>query len=140
MKIGELSRRTGLSTHTIRYYERIGLLPKADRDHAKQRDYDHDIIGWITFLGHMKAIGMPLAAMQHYASLREEGPATMAQRRMLLEAHRIKVRSHIAALQNNLTLLDAKISAYGVLEQEYALNQGGPDHDWNARYTTLAKS
>jgi hypothetical protein len=50
MKIGELARRqTGLSAHTIRYYERIGLLPYADRDRSRQRDYDASILTWIEF-------------------------------------------------------------------------------------------
>lgn len=51
MKIGELARRTGLSLDTIRYYERIGLLPPADRNAARQRDYDPSILTWIAFSG-----------------------------------------------------------------------------------------
>ena len=51
MRIGELARRSGLSAHTIRYYERIGLLPYADRDRARRRDYDASILVWIEFIG-----------------------------------------------------------------------------------------
>ena len=54
MKIGELAKRSGLSAHTIRYYERIGLLPYADRDRSGQRDYDASILTWIDLLGRLK--------------------------------------------------------------------------------------
>lgn len=57
MKIGELAKRSGLSAHTIRYYERIGLLPYADRDQSSQRDYDASILIWIAFLGRLKTTG-----------------------------------------------------------------------------------
>jgi len=60
MKIGELAKRTGLSAHTIRYYERIALLPRAERDYGGQRDYDESILAWISFLKRLKATGMPI--------------------------------------------------------------------------------
>jgi DNA-binding transcriptional MerR regulator len=66
MKIGELSQRSGLSAHTIRYYEKIGLLPFADRDGSGQRDYDLTILSWIAFLGRLKLTGMPLKQIQRY--------------------------------------------------------------------------
>jgi DNA-binding transcriptional MerR regulator len=49
MKIGELAKRSGLTAHTIRYYERIGLLPYADRNQSRHRDYDASILTWIEF-------------------------------------------------------------------------------------------
>ena len=65
MKIGELAKRSGLSAHTIRYYERIGLLPYADRDQSSQRDYDASILIWIAFLGRLKTTGwVPLPTLQ----------------------------------------------------------------------------
>ena len=88
MKIGELAKRSGLTAHTIRYYERIGLLPYADRDRSNQRDYDASILSWIEFLGRMKTAGMPIREMLRYASLGARGVATVAERRELLEQHR----------------------------------------------------
>ncbi len=76
MKIGELAKRSGLSAHTIRYYERIGLLPYADRDQSSQRDYDASILIWIAFLGRLKTTGMPIREMLRYAALRESGVVT----------------------------------------------------------------
>lgn len=112
MKIGELARRTGLSAHTIRYYERIGLLPYADRDRSHQRDYDASILVWIDFLGRLKTTGMPIREMLRYAALREQGDGTAADRRRLLEDHRVRVRAHVADLQACLLVLDAKIAGY----------------------------
>jgi len=112
MKIGQLVKRSGLTAHTIRYYERIGLLPYADRDQSGQRDYDQSILTWIEFLGHLKATGMPIREMLHYAALREAGPATEAGRRELLEQHRERVRVQLAELSACLLVLDTKIAGY----------------------------
>src|SRR5689334_2793309 len=112
MKIGELARQSGLTPHTIRYYERIGLLPRADRDQAHQRDYDASILTWIEFLGRLKSTGMPIRDTLRYAELRAGGAATEPERRQLLERHRDVVRSRVAALQDCLLVLDGKIAGY----------------------------
>lgn len=112
MKIGELARRSGLSAHTLRYYERIGLLPYAQRDASSQRDYDASILVWIEFLGRLKTTGMPIREMLRYASLREQGAQTEAQRLELLEQHRERVRAHCAERNACLLVLDAKIAGY----------------------------
>ncbi len=112
MKIGTLAKRSGLTTHTIRYYERIGLLPHADRDAGGRRDYDTSILTWIEFLDRLKTTGMPIREMLRYAKLRETGAATAAERRALLVAHRAAVRSRVAELQACLLVLDTKIDSY----------------------------
>ena len=112
MRIGELAKRSGLSAHTIRYYERIGLLPYADRDQSRQRNYDASILTWIDFLGRLKTTGMPIREMLRYAALRERGVGTEAERRELLEQHRQRVRQHLAELQDCLVALDTKIASY----------------------------
>ena len=128
MKIGQLARRSGLSAHTIRFYERIGLLPRADRDGSGQRDYDVSILIWIEFLRRLKTTGMPIREMLRYAALRERGPATGAERRALLEAHRETVRAHVAELQACLLVLDSKIGAYADAEQRIEENDATERH------------
>ncbi|MGO4869040.1 MAG: MerR family transcriptional regulator [Roseiarcus sp.] len=119
MKIGELAKRSGLTGHTIRYYERIGLLPRADRDRANRRDYDAAILGWIEFLGRLKTTGMPIREMLAYARLRAEGASTTGERRALLERHRVGVRRRLSELQASLLVLDRKIAGYaGSTEDE----------------------
>jgi DNA-binding transcriptional MerR regulator len=117
MTIGELAKRSGLSAHTIRYYERIGLLPYVGRDRSGRRDYDASILTWIEFLGRLKTTGMPIREMLHYAALRERGTATETERQKLLERHRERVRAHLAELGACLLVLDTKIAGYAGGEQ-----------------------
>jgi len=126
MKIGELAKRSGLSAHTLRYYERIGLLPVADRSASGHRDYDAAILVWIGFLDRMKTTGMSIREMLHYAGLRAEGDATIDARRALLEAHRNKVRVHVAELQACLAVLDTKIAGYAGASQVETKNDANP--------------
>jgi DNA-binding transcriptional MerR regulator len=112
MKISELVGRSGLSAHTIRYYERIGLLPYAARDRSSHRDYDASILNWIEFLGRLKTTGMPIRQMLRYAELRQQGSGTEADRRELLEKHRERVRAQLDELRACLLVLDAKIDGY----------------------------
>ncbi|WAC48241.1 MerR family transcriptional regulator [Asticcacaulis sp. SL142] len=117
MKIGELAKRSGLSAHTLRYYERIGLLPYADRDRLSQRDFDASILIWIEFLGRLRTTGMPIRDMLRYAALRERGVSTETERREMLEQHRERVRIHVAELQASLLVLDTKIAGYAGQEE-----------------------
>lgn len=112
MKIGELANRSGFGAHTLRYYERIGLLPYAARSQSGNRDYDESILGWIEFLGRLKTTEMPIRNMLRYAELRALGEHTRNERRDLLETHRDHVRTRIAELQACLKVLDAKIAGY----------------------------
>ena len=112
MKISELAKRTGLSAHTIRYYERIGLLPFADRDAGGQRDYDETVLIWIGFLKRLKTTQMPIREMLQYAELRAQGDQTGPERLALLELHRERVRAHLAELEDSLLVLDTKIDSY----------------------------
>lgn len=117
MKIGELARRSGLSAYTIRYYERIGLLPYADRDRSSRRDYDPSILVWIAFLGRLKTTGMSIKDMLRYAALRTQGDDTVRERQAILEAHRQQVQAQIENLQDCLLVLDQKIAGYAGEDQ-----------------------
>ena len=117
MKIGNLARKSGLSTHTLRYYERIGLLPYADRDRSGQRDYDASILNWIEFLGRLKSTDMPIRNMLRYAELAERGDQTFTERREMLESHRDRVKERVAELNACLRVLDIKIASYQEAEK-----------------------
>jgi len=112
MKIGDVAERTGLTVHTLRYYEKIGLIPFASRDETGQRVYDPSIFPWIDFLGRLKQTGMPIQQMLRYAQLRAAGEHTGPERGSLLAAHRETVRARIAGLQECLLVLDMKIADY----------------------------
>ncbi len=113
MKIGAFAERIGLSAHTLRYYERIGLLPQPPRDGGRRRDYDASALPWIDFLGRLRTTGMPIRDMLRYADWRAAGDATLAERRDLLVRHRARVRAHVAELQAALSVLDTKIAGSG---------------------------
>jgi DNA-binding transcriptional MerR regulator len=109
MRIGELARQSGLSVHTIRYYEAIGLLPCPTRDQSGKRSYDVSILAWIDFLGRLKAAGMPIKEMICYANLWQSGPATADRRQKLLGELRERVRDRITELKSCLGVIDTKI-------------------------------
>ena len=113
MRIGELAAISGLSAHTIRYYERIGLMPPASRNGSGHRSYDPQALVWIEFLGRLKTAGMPVRDLSRYAKLRQLGAVSEAERRALLATHRDVVRAHVAELMTCLNVLDAKIAGYG---------------------------
>lgn len=113
MRIGELAAVSGLSAHTIRYYERIGLMPAASRNGSGHRSYAPQTLAWIEFLGRLKTTGMPISEMLRYAKLRERGADSEAERQALLVTHRKAVRAHVDDLMECLNVLDAKIAGYG---------------------------
>jgi DNA-binding transcriptional MerR regulator len=131
MKIGDLARLSGFSTHTIRYYERIGLLPRASRAGSNHREYDQSILAWITFLGALKTTGMPIRDMVRYAVLRAEGASGAPGRRALLVEHRAKIRAHLAELQACLAVLDTKIAGYAGQQGTHETNDQPTEHDDN---------
>jgi len=112
MTIGDVSSETGLSKHTIRYYERIGLLPHVDRASNGHRRYSADDLGWIEFLKCLRSTGMPIAQMQQYVELTEEGDHTLQERLALLKDHRRRIKAKMRELNSFLERIEAKIDYY----------------------------
>ncbi len=112
MTIAELATRTGLSTHTLRYYERLGLVPLVALDpSSRHRRYSPSHVQWIEFLRSLRQTGMPLRDMRTYARLVAKGPATWPARRELLAAHRTRVEESIRCLREHRRLLTRKLRA-----------------------------
>ncbi|MEV7724041.1 MerR family transcriptional regulator [Streptomyces sp. NPDC087917] len=112
--ISEVEARTGLTQHTLRWYERIGLMPHVDRSHSGQRRFTDQDLGWLAFVGKLRATGMSVADMVRYAELVREGEHTTEQRRELLERTREEVRARITELNDALGVLDFKIGMYAM--------------------------
>lgn len=110
--ISEVSDYTGLSAHTLRWYERIGLMPLVDRSHTGQRRYGPRDLDWLDLVGKLRLTGMPVADMVRYAELVRQGEETVAERERLLCAHREDVRRRISELRSTLDVLDYKIDIY----------------------------
>lgn len=110
--ISEVAAFTGLTAHTLRWYERIGLMPHVDRSHTGQRRFTNRDLDWLAFVGKLRLTGMPVADMVRYAELARDGERTFEERQELLEQTRRDVRSRIAELQDTLAVLDHKIGFY----------------------------
>ena len=110
--ISEVVALTGLTAHTLRWYERIGLMPHVDRSHTGQRRYSNRDLDWLALVGKLRLTGMPVADMVRYAELVRRGEQTFDERKELLEATRRDVLNRMAELQDTLAVLDCKINIY----------------------------
>ncbi|MER6009503.1 MerR family transcriptional regulator [Streptomyces bluensis] len=119
--ISEVAAFTGLTAHTLRWYERIGLMPHIDRSHTGQRRYSNRDLDWLDLVGKLRLTGMPVADMVRYAELVREGDHTYGERFALLKATREDVLARIAELQGTLAVLDRKIDFYADAERALAL-------------------
>jgi DNA-binding transcriptional MerR regulator len=112
LTVGQVAALTGLSSHTLRWYERVGLLQPVTRDRFGRRQYTQADLRWLVLLLRLRGTGMPVNEMQRYAELVRAGAHTMRERPELLEAHRDRVRRHIADLHRDLDVINRKITAY----------------------------
>jgi DNA-binding transcriptional MerR regulator len=111
--IAEAARRTGVSVHTLRYYERAGLVvTTVDRTASGRRRYQQLDLDWIKVCTRLRATGMPIRTIRRYAQLVSAGRGNEPERLDLLEAHRADVLAKIAELHQNLELIDHKIDVY----------------------------
>lgn len=122
MTIKEASQVTGVSAGTLRYYERIGLIPPVPRNESGIRNYDEASIGWINFIKCMRGAGLPIEALIEYVALCKEGDKTEASRKAILIEQRDILQQRIESLQKTLVKLNYKIDNYGHLNQEAIKN------------------
>jgi len=113
VSIAEAARRTGVTVHTLRYYERAGLVvTTVDRTSGGRRRYRQLDLDWITMCTRLRATGMPIRTIRRYAELVRAGRGNEKERLALMEGHRAEVIAKIAELQDNLEGIDHKIDVY----------------------------
>jgi DNA-binding transcriptional MerR regulator len=114
LSISEASRATGLSAHTLRYYERAGLMANSvDRDDSSShRRYSEQDISWVTMITRLRGTGMPIRAVREYADLVRAGEGNERERLDLLEEHRERVLRQLEEVQEHLAAIDFKIDLY----------------------------
>ena len=119
MTIAEAAAETGLTTHTLRYYERDGLmLASVDRSTSGHRRYTERDLTWIEMITRLRSTGMPIRDVRRYAALVRAGTGNEAERLELLRAHRRVVLARLAEVQDHLGAIDYKIGLYeGQVEQ-----------------------
>jgi DNA-binding transcriptional MerR regulator len=122
--IRTMAERCGMTAHTLRYYERVGLIQPVGRARNGHRRYSEADEAWLKFLHCMRATNMSIREMQRYAQLREKGDATSLQRRKMLEDHQAGIAAQIGALQKAHALLTHKIANYKIIEERTRI--GGP--------------
>jgi DNA-binding transcriptional MerR regulator len=110
--IAEAAERAGISAHTIRYYERVGLLAPVERNDSGHRRFAGEDVEWIVVITKLRATGMPIRRIREYAELVREGDGNELERLALLESHREDVLGRLDEVQRNLELVDYKIELY----------------------------
>lgn len=112
LTIADAAAEAGVSVHTLRYYERAGLLTPIERNGSGHRRFTPEDVEWIVVCTRLRATGMPIRRIRAYAELVREGDGNEADRLALLEAHREEVRERLAEVSRNLELIDYKIGFY----------------------------
>lgn len=113
MTIAEVSERYGLSQDTLRYYERIGLIPPVNRNKSGIREYTEEDIKWIDFIKCMRqSAGLPVEVLIEYVALFQQGDDTLETRKELLLDQRNRLAAKIEEMTNTLLRLDDKIARY----------------------------
>jgi len=112
LDIAAMAERVGVSAHTLRYYERIGLID-VPRDHHGRRVYDAATVRRVVFLTRMRTAGMPISDLRRYVELVARGGQSIPERLDLLMEHRDTLRAQITRLQLALAATEYKIATYG---------------------------
>jgi DNA-binding transcriptional MerR regulator len=112
LSIEAAAERTGVSRHTLRYYERIGLLPPVGRSASGHRRYSDDDLGWVVFLTLLRDTGMSIRDMQRFVGLTRDGDHTIPERVQLLVQHRAELSATLERLTAHLDALNHKIGIY----------------------------
>jgi DNA-binding transcriptional MerR regulator len=125
--IQRASAETGVSRDTLRYYEKIGILPGIARSESGHRRFSEDDMGWIKLVQCLRATGMPIEDLHAYAELVQQGDSTAGDRLRLLEDHRRRIKDDMAELTTALDLVERKIAGYDKL-LAHGLKGDPPNH------------
>ena len=125
MTIAEVSKKYDISADTLRYYERIGLIPPVPRTKSGIRDYDEVSCGWIELMKCMRAAGVQIEALIEYVALFQQGDSTVDARKAILIEQRDQLVGRMADMQRSLDRLNYKIERYeqGLMVKEHQLRE-----------------
>ncbi|MDF2985962.1 MAG: putative transcriptional regulator [Eubacterium sp.] len=112
MTIAEVSKKYDISQDTLRYYERIGLIPSVNRNKSGIRDYTEEDCKWVEFIKCMRGAGLPIEALIEYVTLFQQGDETMEARKQLLTEQRNALSNRVVEMKNTLQRLNNKIESY----------------------------
>lgn len=133
MTIAQVSKKYDISADTLRYYERIGLIPPVPRIKSGIRDYDETSCGWVELMKCMRAAGVQIEALIEYVALYQQGDGTADARKSILIEQREQLVARMEEMQRSLDRLDTKIGLYeqGLMTKEHTLRrmQKGKERD-----------
>ncbi|EFH86999.1 MerR family transcriptional regulator [Ktedonobacter racemifer] len=134
--IQQMAQVTGLSAHTLRYYERAGLMSQhVERDEANgYRSYGQEHVLWFKFIKRLRATGMPIRDIQHYTELLRQGEQTMPERLQLLKHHQSRVEEHLKEVEHHLEAITAKIAYYEQQSPSCTLRSGEEEKQTRCPY------
>jgi DNA-binding transcriptional MerR regulator len=123
--ITEVSEKFDVSQDTLRYYERIGLLPRVNRNKSRIRDYTEEDCKWVEFIKCMRSAGLPIEVLIEYIGLFQQGDETIEARKELFIEQRKQVIKRMEDMRKTLERLDYKIASYeqAIIEKEKALKR-----------------
>jgi DNA-binding transcriptional MerR regulator len=125
MKIAEVSEQYGISSDTLRYYERVGLIPPVNRNESGIRDYNELDLRRVDFIKCMRSAGLPIEVLIDYVALVQKGDQTIEARKDILKEQRALLAARMKAMQKTLDILDHKLEVYekAVLTKEKKIVQ-----------------
>ena len=121
--IKEVSEKTGITAHVLRYYEKEGVLPRIGRSQGGSRRYTDEDLDLLGLIGCLKNTGMPLKDIRTFVQLREEGPDTLRQRRDILSAQRASVLERMEEMKRNYEKVTKKLAYYDGLLAQYEVEK-----------------
>ena len=118
LTIREVTELTGINAPTLRYYEEERLLPHVKRNESGKRLYDEEDLSWISLITALRATGMPIAQIQKYVYLYNEGDSTISERKTMMLHHKEEIEKSMRQLYLNLDKINYKLALYDVLESQ----------------------
>lgn len=126
----EAAKITGLSTATLRYYEKEKLLPKIARNSQKYRQYTDEDIEWIKMIQCMRMANIPIHSIKEYVALLIQGGETLEQRFVMVQNHMKDIKTQMTNLQNALVLTQKKLSFYEKLLEYSSYKNMSYSEEW----------
>ncbi len=130
--IGQVAKKTGLSVHTLRYYEKEGLLPFIRKTSSGLRVFSDDDINWLGMIECLKATGMPLKGIKQYIDWYHQGDSTLSQRLAMFRQQEQNIKTKMQELNTNLAKIQYKIRLYDAAVKQGSLSQVQQEPEFRA--------
>ncbi|HWR08619.1 MerR family transcriptional regulator [Sporomusa sp.] len=117
VSIKQFAQESGVSEHTLRFYEKEGILPFVKRNEHGNRIYDEQNFEWIYFITSLRETGMPLSEIKRYAELFKQGDSTIPERKLMMLEHKKKAEEQLAQILKHMERINYKLALYDVMEK-----------------------